>query len=651
MAQIYVLDKHTAELIAAGEVVERPASVAKELCENAVDAKATAITLTIEHGGISLLEVQDNGSGIDAECVPTAFLRHATSKVKTEADLESIRTLGFRGEALASIASVSKIALLTKTDADEYACLYRIEGGDELGIEAAARPTGTTITVRDLFYNTPARMKFLKKDASEGNYVSEVISHLALSHPEISFKFVREGKVQFQTPGDGVLMSAAYAVLTRDFARELIEVDYTLGNYRLTGLVTPPHAMRASRAMQFFFINGRYVKNRTMLAALENAYRGLAMQGKFPGCILALSMPPELVDVNVHPAKTEVRFARESEVFDMVYQGVKLKLLCPASTETPLHTAQSLQQSFQAEQQNTFTQPQEASVPLAHSSPMEQKSTIVLPLTPQMTKGAQGTLASTSYVPYVLEEKPFAQAVQKADQSTNHLRAQEAAALDIFPQAPEPFQQAPVPCQQTQLADSAQEPVSASNALQFIGEAFRTYIITQQDDTLCLIDKHAAHERLLYEQLVANYGTVASQQLLSPVTATLSAAEKNALLENEEILQKSGIEIEDFGGASVLVRAVPCDVVPQDIENLVVELAARLSVYRKDTTDEKTQWVLHSIACRAAIKAGDKTHEAQLLALAQDIISGKVPPYCPHGRPVILRLTRKELEKQFGRQG
>ena len=328
-----MLDKHTAELIAAGEVVERPASVVKELTENAIDAGATAVSVSVERGGIAMIQIADNGCGIEAEYIPTAFIRHATSKLEKEEDLESIHTLGFRGEALASVASVSRIELLTKTDADEYAYLYRISGGEEQGIEPAARPVGTTITVRDLFYNTPARMKFLKKDTSEGNYVADVVTQLALSHPEVSFKFVRDGKPQFQTPGDGKLLGAAYAVLSRDFAKDLVPVEHTAGSYTVRGLVTPPKSARASRAMQYFFINGRFVKNRTMMAALEAAYKGVMMQGKFPGCVLSIEMPPQLVDVNVHPAKTEVRFAREKDVFDAVYQSVKCVLITPQSTE------------------------------------------------------------------------------------------------------------------------------------------------------------------------------------------------------------------------------------------------------------------------------------------------------------------------------
>ena len=333
MAVIHVLDKHTAELIAAGEVVERPASVVKELLENAIDAGASQITVTIESGGVKLIEISDNGSGIEAEYIPTAFIRHATSKIRTEDDLNHIHTLGFRGEALASIASVARVEVLTRTENDECASVYRIEGGEDYPLEPGARGVGTTIRVQDLFYNTPARMKFLKKDSSEGTFVADIVAHVALSHPEVSFKFVREGKLQYVTPGDGKLRSAAYAVLGREFSRDLMELDNQEGVYRVWGLITQPRSCRASRSMQYFYINGRYVRNRTMMAAMETAFKGTTMQGKFPGGILLLEMPADLVDVNVHPAKTEVRFARENDIFDLVYHAVKLALAQPGTGE------------------------------------------------------------------------------------------------------------------------------------------------------------------------------------------------------------------------------------------------------------------------------------------------------------------------------
>ena len=617
MAVIHVLDKHTAELIAAGEVVERPASVVKELTENAIDAGATAVSVSVERGGIAMIQIADNGCGIEAEYIPTAFIRHATSKIEKEEDLESIHTLGFRGEALASVASVSRIELLTKTDADEYAYLYRISGGEEQGIEPAARPVGTTITVRDLFYNTPARMKFLKKDTSEGNYVADVVTQLALSHPEVSFKFVRDGKPQFQTPGDGKLLGAAYAVLSRDFAKDLVPVEHTVGSYTVRGLVTPPKNARASRAMQYFFINGRFVKNRTMMAALEAAYKGVMMQGKFPGCVLSIEMPPQLVDVNVHPAKTEVRFAREKDVFNAVYQSVKCVLITPQSTEK-VFSFGGAERAF----------------------PADEKAPDIW--------ADEDAAEDVGFMPHTVcrrqEGTPGVQTLPE-DRALNSFAAGETAGTEntAAPQmeAETPHQTAFAPVEEEQRRDS----------LRFVGEVFDTYIVTQRGNDMCLLDKHAAHERIIYESLAASYGKVSSQMLLVPVTVQLSAEEKDALVQSEMLLQDGGLEVEDFGGNSVVVRAVPADVVPEDVEDLVVELASRLVSNPRYTTSEKTEWVLHSIACRAAIKAGDKTHAAQLLRLAEDVLDGRVPPFCPHGRPIVLKITKKELEKQFGRQG
>lgn len=687
MAEIRVLDKHTAELIAAGEVVERPASVAKELLENAIDAGATQITLSATRGGIQQLQIVDNGSGIEAEYIDKAFIRHATSKIATAEDLGHIHTLGFRGEALASIASVAKVEVLTKTEADEYACCYRIEGGEPQGIEPGARPVGTTITVNDLFYNTPARMKFLKKDASEGTFVAETVLHAALSHPEISFRFLRDGKQQYVTPGDGDLRSAVYAVLGREFARDLLPVDGGSELYRVTGLVTPPRACRASRGAQHFFVNGRYVKNRTMMAALENAYKGTMMQGKFPGAVLMLELPPDMVDVNVHPAKTEIRFAKESDVFDAVYRAVRAALATPGSGECRFemgHTAPEAEQ--------TEMKPAEPSKPAA-------KPTVTLP-----KKGGFTTLSAAEYralsgltapvparpLPGVVAAespkpayeagtapKPLAVPVTPVEvsiptpQPMPHTAMADDAVLDILPELPDEVPAAtptaiPTPemdyvrndphalsalpdVVNTTPEQTTLTPPPASEPLRLVGEVFKTYIITERGGELCLIDKHAAHERILFEQLAKDYGSVPSQMLLVPVQVNLTAAEKQAILQNLAMLTDAGIEVEDFGGSTVVVRAVPADVPVDDVEDMIVELAAKLADGSRDALREKTEWVLHSIACRAAIKAGDRTNAAEMLALAQHIMDGTIPPFCPHGRPCVLKITRKELEKQFGR--
>ena len=711
MAVIHVLDKHTAELIAAGEVVERPASVVKELLENSIDAGAAQVTVSIESGGVKLIEISDNGTGIEAEYISTAFIRHATSKIEKPDDLNSIHTLGFRGEALASIASVARVELTTRTEADEFATVYRIEGGEEISREPGARAVGTTIRVKDLFYNTPARMKFLKKDSSEGTFVADTIAHVALSHPEVSVKFIREGKLQYVTPGDGQLRGAAYAVLGREFSRDLIELKNQEGVYRITGLVTPPKSCRASRSMQHFYINGRYVRNRTMMAGMEMAFKGTMMQGKFPGGILLLEMPADLVDVNVHPAKIEARFARENDVFDVVYHAVKLALAQPGTGER-LFTFEADKEEEKDEnskkdtdiikndvKNNNFTglsaiirgQADPGVLPQQHWEPAKPaaapqqpapSAAMQIPTAPSVPRWKGSAQNEDMLDPFVtlhspkLETtkapEPFRAAASetqldvepefgetKLHSPQDHMAAwnpaQEAPkeepestpCAETEPDAPEAAEQETVPAEPEQMNfdPTADQP----EPLRYVGEVFRTYILAERGDELCLIDKHAAHERQLYEKLAANYGNVPGQMLLEPAAIDLAAEEKQALLDNIPLLENAGLEIADFGGNTVVLRAVPADVEPQNAESLLVEIANKLLKGGHDALNEHTEWVLHSISCREAIKAGDKSSPQELLVLAEKILSGEVPPFCPHGRPCVLKLTRKELEKQFGR--
>ena len=711
MAVIHVLDKHTAELIAAGEVVERPASVVKELLENSIDAGATQVTVSIESGGVKLIEISDNGTGIEAEYISTAFIRHATSKIETPDDLTNIHTLGFRGEALASIASVARVELTTRTEVDEFATVYRIEGGEEVSREPGARAVGTTIRVKDLFYNTPARMKFLKKDSSEGTFVSDTVTHVALSHPEVSVKFIREGKLQYVTPGDGQLRGAAYAVLGREFSRDLIELKNQEGVYRITGLVTPPKSCRASRSMQHFYINGRYVRNRTMMAGMEMAFKGTMMQGKFPGGILLLEMPADLVDVNVHPAKIEARFARENDVFDVVYHAVKLALAQPGTGER-LFTFEADKKEEKTGnskkdtdiikndvKNNNFTglsaiirgQADPGVLPQQHWEPAKPaaapqqpapSAAMQIPTAPSVPRWKGSAQNEDMLDPFVtlhspkLETtkapEPFRAAASetqldvepefgetKLHSSQDHMAAwnpaqgapkeepESAPCSETEPDAPEAAEQETVLAEPEQMNfdPTADQP----EPLRYVGEVFRTYILAERGDELCLIDKHAAHERQLYEKLAANYGNVPSQMLLEPAAIDLAAEEKQALLDNIPLLENVGLEIADFGGNTVVLRAVPADVEPQNAESLLVEIANKLLKGGHDALNEHTEWVLHSISCRAAIKAGDKSSPQELLALAEKILSGEVPPFCPHGRPCVLKLTRKELEKQFGR--
>lgn len=616
MAVIHVLDKHTAELIAAGEVVERPASVVKELLENSIDAGATQVTVSIESGGVKLIEISDNGTGIEAEYISTAFIRHATSKIETPDDLTNIHTLGFRGEALASIASVARVELTTRTEVDEFATVYRIEGGEEVSREPGARAVGTTIRVKDLFYNTPARMKFLKKDSSEGTFVSDTVTHVALSHPEVSVKFIREGKLQYVTPGDGQLRGAAYAVLGREFSRDLIELKNQEGVYRITGLITPPKSCRANRSMQHFYINGRYVRNRTMMAGMEMAFKGTMMQGKFPGGILLLEMPADLVDVNVHPAKIEARFARENDVFDVVYHAVKLALAQPGTGER-LFTFEADKEEEKTEnskkdadiikndvKNNNFTglsaiirgQADPGVLPQQHWEPAKPaaapqqpapSAAMQIPTAPSVPRWKGSAQNEDMLDPFVTLHSPKLETTKAPEPFR---AAASETQLDVEPEFGEtklhspqdhmaawnPAQEAPkeepesAPCaetepdapeaaeQETVLAEPEQmnfDPTADQpEPLRYVGEVFRTYILAERGDELCLIDKHAAHERQLYEKLAANYGNVPSQMLLEPAAIDLAAEEKQALLDNIPLLENAGLEIADFGGNTVVLR-------------------------------------------------------------------------------------------------
>lgn len=645
MAKIQVLDKHTAELIAAGEVVERPASVVKELVENALDAGASSITVELKRGGVELIRVQDDGCGITREDVPTAFLRHATSKVRTEEDLDAIGTLGFRGEALASIAAVSRVELLTCTAGETVGTRYVLEGGEPVCCEDVGFPQGTAIVVRDLFFNVPARMKFLKKDVSEANAAAGVVDRLALSHPEVSFHLIRDGKQERVTPGSGDLRAAIYSVFGKSFADGMIPVDYTSGGVHVHGFVSRPEASRSNRTMQHFFVNGRYVKTRTAMAAAEEACKGSVMAGKYPACVLHIDLPAETVDANVHPAKIEVRFVQERPVFDAVYHGVKSALQAgggpknvtlpraPFRQETAVTKEPPRQLSFQPEREIrprsvSPAPPATVSVPVVP----ERDEGDTLRDRPSLWRPAQESTVYRPSVDIFVEEEPSpppsreTAVVPPAEPEAEEVPQPEPLAQEE-PEADLPFEKEPV---------------------RYLGEAFRTYLVVQQGESLFFIDKHAAHERILYNRL-REQAHEESQQLLAPLNVSLSREEYAAVMDHEAELRQAGFEIEDFGGTSVLVRGIPMLLEGCDIAAAVQEIAGGLIDGRREIATERMEWIYASTACRAAVKAGDESRPEELQRLAERILVNKDIRTCPHGRPVCFEITRKELEKQFGR--
>lgn len=613
MAKINKLPKHMADLIAAGEVVERPASVVKELMENAVDAGATSITVEIQHGGISYIRVTDDGCGIDREDVKNAFVSHATSKIKTAEDLNTILTLGFRGEALPSIAAVSKVNMITKTASEEMGTSLTIEGGIITDFSDAGCAVGTTMIVRELFYNTPARMKFLKKDVSEGNFVASAVEKLALSHPEISIRFIRDGKQVFTTNGDGNLQNVCFSAFGKDFSNGLLNVDASVGSVSVSGLVTPPFNCRGSRGMQYFFVNGRSVKNTTIMAAFENAYKNSVMVGKFPGGVLFITLPPTLVDVNVHPSKIEVRFSDERAIFDAVYHAVKSAL----SENTAVK--QAVLPDKKTVFNDIFAKPQQ-----------EFKQTTV-----------QENIAFTEKVLKPLSSTPL---------FVNDVKTEYVADVDDDPFNIEfPVSKPAQKVVEEPIQTPNVEEVKPENEIRLIGEAYKTYIFIELNGKLCVIDKHAAHERILFNKLKAEGQNSGSQMLLMPVTVTLGKEEYITVTENIETIVKAGFDIEDFGNGTVIVRSCPIDLDNQEIAPLIDEIAQYLIKNRRDITNEHLDWIYHNVACRSAIKAGDESSDIELLALAKQVVNDVQVRFCPHGRPVMIELSKYELEKQFGR--
>ena len=647
MPKIIQLSPHIANLIAAGEVVERPASVAKELLENAVDAGASKVTIEIRDGGMTFLRVTDNGCGMESVDAKTAFLRHATSKLRAAEDLAAIGTMGFRGEALAAIASVSRVDLLTKTPASIGGTSLHLEAGRITEESEAGCPDGTTIIVRDLFFNTPARMKFMKSDTVEGSRVTAAVELQALAHPSVAFRMLRDGKEVLSTPGTGKLADAAYCVYGKDCAR-MARVDSRWEQYSLTGFVSKPTDARPSRSMQTFFVNGRPVKSRLLVSALEEAYRNQIMVGKFPACVLHLTLPANAVDVNVHPAKTEVKFLNEKAVFDCVHYGV-----LGALNQTPDRPAvQFKSQPVPASAAAPATPPSKAAPPkqenFFRTMTAEEYKTFSAALKDAPRPNPAAAAAAAAKV-----ERTAAPPLRETVSTPAAAPAAPKPEIKLppLPEVPPRKKPAPIPTPPPAAEEPEQESLNmpAGTPWRMVGELYNTYILVEQGDNAFLIDKHAAHERILFEKLKANQEGISAQALLTPVPVRLAPEAAGELLANRDMLDELGFEIDEFGENTLLLRQIPMDLSADDAAEALEAMAANLLNGRRAEKDTVRDEVLHTVACKAAIKAGWRTDEAELLALVKQVMAREDLKYCPHGRPICVTLSKKQLEKQFRR--
>lgn len=635
MARINVLPKEIYQLIAAGEVVERPSSVVKEMIENSLDAGAKNITLEIKNGGSTYIRITDDGCGIERDDVRKVFISHATSKISKKDDLNSIGTLGFRGEAMASISAVSKVELLTKAENEEIGTRYEIAGGEELEFDDAGCPNGTTIVVRDIFFNTPARMKFLKKDVTEGNQVAGIVDRMAISHPEISFRFIRDGKQVLITSGNGDLKSTVYSVLGKEMSDSLMSVDYSFNDMRITGFVSKPTASRKSRAGQYFYINNRIVKSKTAMAALEQAYKNTIMVGRFPACVLNIELNPAQVDVNVHPAKTEVRFANEKPIFDLVYYAVKTAIENDRTVkevefkENPIYRQEpkSVYQnndnkSFQAKFDFFKKKDEPPSQQVIKTKPRENFWQVEAPKPEyKITRDEKPKARVDINIEY---EEPEEISTAKSEDAHREQNIEKVVITD----------------------EKDNENIIPNFKL--IGEAFKTYLIVEIENELYFIDKHAAHERMNFERFKAQ-ATVETQMLLAPVVVNLTKDEFIAISENVELIKKCGFELEEFGESQIIVRAIPSLVDGDSVKDLMLEIAQKLLEHKTDILPDKIDWIYHSASCRGAVKAGDYTSRQEQEMFVKKLLSMPNIRFCPHGRPVFIKMSKYDIEKQFGR--
>lgn len=668
MPVINVLPKSISDLIAAGEVVESPASVIKEFVENSIDAAAKRIVVEINCGGKTFIRVTDDGCGIEKGDVRNAFLSHATSKIKTADDLDRISTLGFRGEALASVSAVSRTEMLTKPRGVEFGTHYITEGGEEVLFDDAGCPDGTTLIVRDLFYNVPARMKFLKKDVQEGNRVAQIMERVAVSHPEISFRFIRDGKLQFVTPGDGELKTAVYAVFGKEFSESLVPVDYSQDGISVSGLTSKPAYGKNSRSQQIFFVNGRYVKIPLFITALEAAYKNSMLVGKYPPCVLFVTMPYSAVDVNVHPAKTEVRFSDDKRVFDCIYRAALGAVSADVSrpqvnfSKAKVFALQketgeqlSIKTVTGEESPEVVVPPKKSYRFLEYGSPVTgSENTFRAPEKDEKTfdflAGEYMTpkeSVRTYSVSFSQNESSFdaKEELPKEEQKTSVAVSTEEEKEEAFSYQYDSAEKTHEEHEETEELVKEKEPLPD---FRIIGEAFKTYIFAELQGKLLLVDKHAAHERILFNKLKSE-AEVSQQMLLQPIAVTLSLEDYDAVLQNLSLLYDAGYDVSDFGNRTVKVSACPVELVGENLDGIINEIAHYLSQNIRTVMPEKLDWIYHSTACRAAVKAGNDTSLQEMEQLIKYLLAHDEIKCCPHGRPVAVEISKYELEKYFKR--